>query len=544
MKKKVLAALLSASMIMSLAACGGSDTTDGGASSATPTDAPKATEAPADPTEAPKATEAPTEAPVATEEPAPAGPTLADPEALPETPFAHITFDSANKDAEGYFPVTQVEKAADSANDGATFDIAPADAVVGFANGPVGECAYIDGKFGLDLNLEPTNTDAYTVSFWMNADRLATFGATLQMGYNMGKAADVGNNVTWFNVTQSEWGANSAKIFPIVWSRNEASDAADGTDCWPWMYGWDDSIHGKREWVHVTIVASGEEQAGPGGATTCGAQYYINGAKVYDSQDNYLNGTYFEYTWDATLAPNIMEPGDSEFESLFGINYWDTIFKGFVDDLYVYDTALTAGQVASLYALGDPTVESVAPEGAPVEVAPEPVNVVPTGTAVGATDCTTGFWGAHSETWAVAEGETVSKTFINWHGNEAANWNNFAVVLQNVADAHGADANADYAEYAVVRADNYGWAGALNTGANLAELGWVLESNWSWDTFVADLQGATVTVSVTNNGATADVVCDVVAASGATYQQSYKNIAVTGDLYYCLTVDNCCLDIQ
>jgi hypothetical protein len=56
MKKKVLAALLSATMIMSLAACGGEDTSTG----ATPTEAPKATEAPAAPTEAPAA---PTEAP-------------------------------------------------------------------------------------------------------------------------------------------------------------------------------------------------------------------------------------------------------------------------------------------------------------------------------------------------------------------------------------------------------------------------------------------------------------------------------------------------
>ncbi|MBE5876649.1 MAG: LamG domain-containing protein [Lachnospiraceae bacterium] len=473
-------------------------------------------------------------------EEAPAGPVVAEPEALPETPFAHLTFDGAD---EGYTLVTQVEKAADSANDGATFDIAPAEGAFQYATGPVGNCIFLDGKAGLDLGLEATNTDAYTVSYWMNADRLATYGATLQMGYNMGKAADVGNNVTWFNVTQSEWGANSAKIFPIVWSRNEASDAADGTDCWPWMYGWDDSIHGKREWVHVTIVCSGEEQASPLGSTTAGAQYYINGAKVYDSQDNYTNGTYFEYTWDATLAPNIMEPGDAEFESLFGINYWDTIFKGYVDDLYVYDTALTAGQVATLYQMGDATVEPVLADGTVVEVEePVAVNVEPTGTAVGATDCTTAFWGAHSDIWAVAEGETVSKTFVNWHGAEASNWNNFVVILQNVAEGHSAADNADYKEYGVVRADNWGWNSAMDT-AN-PEIGWTLESNWNWDTFSADLQGATVTVNVTNNGATADVVCDVVTAAGANYQQSYKNIAIDGDLYYCLTVDNCCLDIQ
>ena len=58
------------------------------------------------------------------------------------------------------------------------------------------------------------------------------------------------------------------------------------------------------------------------------------------------------------------------------------------------------------------------------------------------------------------------------------------------------------------------------------------------------MQGATVAVSVTNNGTTADVVCDVTTAACATYQQSYKDIAVTGDVHFCLTVDSCCLDIQ
>ena len=295
----------------------------------------------------------------------------------------------------------------------------------------------------------------------------------------------------------------------------------------------------------VTIVSSGEVQNGATGATTVGAQYYVNGVMVYDSQANYSSNAYFEYTWDASLAPNIMQPGDNEFKAYFGINYWDTVFKGYVDDLYVYDTALTAGQVATLYQMGDPSVTPVAPEGdAAEEETAETSAITITGTAVGAEDCTTAFWGAHSETWAVAEGESVSKTFVNWHGAEAANWNNFVVVLQNVADAHSADDNADYAEYAVVRSDNYGWKGELNTAANADELGWVLESNWNWDTFADDLQGATVVVTVTNNGTTADVVADVTTASGATYQQKYGNIAVDGDLYFCLTVDNCCLDVQ
>lgn len=521
MKRKVLAALLCATMTVTLiTGCGNSDAGTSDSQQSAPTEEESKAE--------PEAESEPAEAPAAE---------MAAAEELPANAFAHITFDGED---EGYVAMEQVDDV--GGNDGGTFGIAPVDVTFNYAAGPVGNALYLDGSFGLDLGLEATNTDTYTVSFWTNADRLSTFGPTLCMGYNVGRADNSGNNVTWFNVTQSEWGADSAKIFPIVWSRNEASDAADGTDCWPWMYAFDNEIHGKREWVMVTIVCTGEQQTGTSGATTVGAQYYIDGVMVYDSQANYTSNAYFEYTWDASLAPNIMQPGGSEFESLFGINYWDTVFKGWVDDLYVYDSALTAGQVAALYQLGDASVEMTAPEGGAEE--PEAPTVTITGTAVGAEDFSTGFWGAHSETWEVPAGETVSTTFVNWHGAEAANWNNFVVVLQNVPDAHSADDNADYAEYAVVRADNYGWAGELNTGGNLDELGWTLESAWNWDTFAADLQGATVVVNVTNNGDTADVVCDVTTAAGETYQQSYTGIAVTGDLYYCLTVDGCVLDIQ
>lgn len=451
-------------------------------------------------------------------------------------PVAHLTFDGED---EGYVAITQIEDLGTLT--GATYGIGETDVNFIYSDGAVGKCLYLDGKYGVDLNLEPTNTDAYSVSFWLYADRLSTYGPTLQMGHNMGMASDAGNNVTWFNVTQSEWGESSAKIFPIVWSRNEASDAAADVDCWPWMYGFDNAIHGKREWVMVTIVCTGEEQTGPTGNKTVGAEYYINGTLVYDSHENYSNGTWFEYTWDATLAPNIMKPGDAEFESYFGVNYWDTIFKGFVDDLYVFDQAIAAGQVRDLYQLGNPNVVPSA-EGAGEEL-PTVGNAEITGTAVGAVDYTTAFWGAHSQTWEVASGESKTVTFKNYHGAEASNWNNFVVVLQNVADAHSATDNADYKEYFVGRADNYGWAGEVNTG--VADHGLcTVESTWDWTTFEKDIQGATVELTVTNNGTSADIVAKVTAADGTTVrEQKYLGIAVDGAVHFCLTVDSCCLDI-
>lgn len=517
MKKKVLCTLLCASLTLGLlTACGNSDNADNDTNDANQT---------VDSSETDNSTDTGTDT----------APAEVAAEAVPDA-FAHYTFDG---DDEGYTAVVQVDDV--GSNDGATYGIADTDVTFAYADGPVGQAIYLDGSYGLNLNLQATNTDTYSVSFWLNADRLSNYGPTLQIGYNIGKLADAGNNVTWLNVTQSEWGADSAKIFPIVWSRNEASDAQDGTDCWPWMYGWDDSIHGKREWAMVTIVCSGEEQDSPLGSKTAGAQYYLNGQLVYDSQENYTNNTYFEYTWDATLAPNIMKPEGGDFESYFGINYWDTVFKGFVDDLYVFDSALTAGQVLSLYEMGNPNVESVAPEtGTEVEVE-EPVavdhsDVTTTGTVVGATDCSTAFWTEFSDVVEVPSGESVTVNLKNY-SDELENWHNFLVVLQNVADVHSADANADYKEYAVVRADNWGWGAGYD---NIA----VAECDWNWDTFKSDIDGADIELTITNNGDSADIVFVATTADGATYNQSYTGIAVDGDLYYCFTVENAFIDIQ
>ena len=511
MKKKFLSVLLAAAMVASLAACGGDDTgSNAGNSNDTENEGNQG------------------------------GSDEVTPGAIPEA-FAHITFDEGA--GEGYTVVERAENDPGS-NTGATHGIVDSSATLGYADGPVGQAIYLDGTHALDLHLQPTNTDAWTISYWMNADRVATYAPTLQVGYNMGMADNSGNNVTWFNITQSEWGENDNgnRIFPIVWSRNEASDAQDGTDCWPWMYAFDNERHGIREWVMVTLVASGEVQNGPAGTTTVGAQYYLNGQLVYDSQDNYTNHTYWEeWTWDASLAPNIMKP-DTELQSYFGINYWDTIYKGFVDDLYVFDSALDAGQVLALYQLGNPNVESVAPEGVgEIEEEVEPVaadhsSVVTTGTVVGATDCSTGWWSEFSDVAAVPSGESVTVNFINYT-DTLANWHNFIVVLQNVPDVHSADANPDYKEYAVVRADNYGWGSGYEGIVTP-------ECDWNWETFTTDMDGAKVELTITNNGDSADIVAVVTTATGTVYNQKYIGIAVDGDLYYCLGVENAFLDIQ
>jgi hypothetical protein len=146
-------------------------------------------------------------------------------------------------------------------------------------------------------------------------------------------------------------------------------------------------------------------------------------------------------------------------------------------------------------------------------------------TSVGATDNSTPFWGAHSENIKVNPGETFVSTFTNYT-NGVSNWNNFVVVL---CSADGAT------EYAVVRADNYGW------GTGYAACTPSMEDGRDWATWLSAMDGAKVTTYVTNNGdGTADIKAVMVGNDGNTYTQSYTGINTVdpNNCYFNFTVDN------
>ena len=127
---------------------------------------------------------------------------------------------------------------------------------------------------------------------------------------------------------------------------------------------------------------------------------------------------------------------------------------------------------------------------------------------LGNEDNSTGWWVAHSTDIVVPEGKTYSTRFKNYT-NGATNWNNFLVVLTR----------EDNSEYTVLRADNYGW------GDSYASCTPVMEDGRDWDAWLSAMDGATVTVSVTNNGNSADVKCVVLGNDGITYKQDYLGIS-------------------
>ena len=143
-------------------------------------------------------------------------------------------------------------------------------------------------------------------------------------------------------------------------------------------------------------------------------------------------------------------------------------------------------------------------------------------TSIGATDNSTPFWGAHSEYVKVAPYETFVSNFTNFTSG-ISNWNNFCVVLTRL----------DASEYAVVRADNYGWGDGY--GSCIPSGGQA-----DWGAWLAAMDGAKVTTFVTNNGdGTADVKCVMLGTNGNTYYQDYIGIGGVDpeDFYFHFTVD-------
>lgn len=143
------------------------------------------------------------------------------------------------------------------------------------------------------------------------------------------------------------------------------------------------------------------------------------------------------------------------------------------------------------------------------------VHVIKGTEGIGATDFSNGWWTTFmSADKPVAAGESVSVK-MQVYSDNLGNWHSPCTVLRD----------AELGEYAVVRMDNYGWGKGYEGNDGL-----VLESNWNFDIFAANINMSMVEITVTNNGDdTADVRYDVVYANGEEHFQLYKGIIVKSD---------------
>ena len=149
--------------------------------------------------------------------------------------------------------------------------------------------------------------------------------------------------------------------------------------------------------------------------------------------------------------------------------------------------------------------------------------VTPTPVSLGAEDCSTAWWTEFTENMKIPAGETFEFNFTNYSSG-ANNWNNYVVILRK----------ADLAEYAVVRADNYGWGDGYAACTPIGTQG-------DLATWLATMNGAKVKLFVTNcNNGTADIQAIVTGNDGSVTTQSYLGINTINpsDLNVAFTVDS------
>lgn len=149
---------------------------------------------------------------------------------------------------------------------------------------------------------------------------------------------------------------------------------------------------------------------------------------------------------------------------------------------------------------------------------------------LGAEDNSDAFWASHlDQDIKVPSNKIYTVGFTNYSSG-ANNYNNYYVVLRSADKTK---------EYAVLRSDDYGWSTNYDNGYTNCTHSNTGSADWA--TWLTAMNGAHVTVAVTNNGDnTADVVATVEGTDGKTYVQNYSGIGVeSGDLYLDFTTDGC-----
>ena len=180
------------------------------------------------------------------------------------------------------------------------------------------------------------------------------------------------------------------------------------------------------------------------------------------------------------------------------------------------------GTHAVTISLGDDVTTTVN-----INVKETDVNEVNYSGIVGAEDNTTAFLGAFSDNFNVPIGVTKSIKFTNYC-KEMTNYENFLVVLRK----------ADNTEYAVLRADNYAMGNA-SSDCIMSGTQWV---NQTWEEWCQSMDGAKVTVYVTNCGnGTADVQIEMICSDNELDTQYYLglNAIEPNDLSFAMSVEGC-----
>ncbi|MBR6962269.1 MAG: hypothetical protein IKH86_01445 [Prevotella sp.] len=138
-------------------------------------------------------------------------------------------------------------------------------------------------------------------------------------------------------------------------------------------------------------------------------------------------------------------------------------------------------------------------------------------TVVGAEDNSTAFWSVFSDYYTIKPNETLTLEFKNYSVKQY-NYQNWVVAVTTDAE-RGAE---NYSEYVVLRADNYAWQYGLNTGPESSH-DWFtsISSNYVWETFLDDMDGSDVVMTITRAYEKVTIHADITTAGGKSYFEDF-----------------------
>ncbi|MGM0878062.1 MAG: LamG-like jellyroll fold domain-containing protein [Bacillota bacterium] len=200
--------------------------------------------------------------------------------------IAHFAFDENLMDSSGFFGQGTVTGNRID-NTGGT---------ITYTNSDFGKSAVFDGFSGIRLPNGLIASNTYSVSLWLNPEQLTDFTTTFF-------GARDSNN--WISLVPRGHGGVSNNT--MVWSGTEWYDANTGMKS------------NIGEWTHLAFTVNN-------GTITL----YINGIQKF-------SGTGF---------PNVFTTTDGTFS--LGVNWWDTPYKGLMDELRIYEGVLTQEEIAIL----------------------------------------------------------------------------------------------------------------------------------------------------------------------------------------------------
>jgi arabinan endo-1,5-alpha-L-arabinosidase len=199
---------------------------------------------------------------------------------------AHYAFDGNLGDATGAFAAGTVV--------GAKIDLAGGS--IAYAPGMKGSAAVFDGATGVRLPNGLIASHTYTVAMWLKPAQLNAFSTTF-FGARSGDS--------WISFLPK--GHDFVGGASMLWSGTAWYDAGLGMNI------------PVGQWSHVAFSVKN-------GAVNV----YVNGAKRYSG----LN------------FPNVFTSTNGVFA--LGVNWWDVPYQGAIDDLRIYGSALSDGEVASI----------------------------------------------------------------------------------------------------------------------------------------------------------------------------------------------------